>query len=161
MRLFLVGHNYLATYIKNFQKAQGTNEAMELVGPVLHHRVKIWMSFADAFILPSHFEGLPTVLFEALYAGAPSIFTRVGGIGDIVEDGREALIIEPKSIVAIEGAIIRLMDSPDLCRTLSIQGHELIRCNFTWDINADQHFRLYGNLLEEGLQAEPTSVGRS
>lgn len=161
LRLFLVGRNDLGSYIKDFMKANGLAERVTLVGPVLHNRVKIWMNFADAFILPSHSEGLPTVLFEALYAGTPSIFTRVGGVGDIVEDGREALIIEPKSIVAIEGAIIRLMDSPDLCRTLSIQGHELIRDNFTWDINAHQHLQLYGNLLEEALHAKPTSVGQN
>lgn len=46
------------------------------------------------------------------------------------------LIIEPKLIVAIAGAIIGLMDSPNSRRALSIQGHELIRYNLIWDINA-------------------------
>lgn len=35
-------------------------------------------------------------MFESLYAGTPSIFTRVGGVGDIVEDGREALVVAPQ-----------------------------------------------------------------
>lgn len=143
LRLFLVGRNDLGPYVEEFIKANGISDNVTLVGPVLHDRVKIWMSFANAFILPSHSEGLPTVLFESLYAGTPSIFTRVGGVGDIVEDGREALVIPPKSIQAIEGAIVRLMDSPDLCRDLSIQGHQLIRDNFTWEINAKKHVKLY------------------
>ena len=107
-------------------KANGLTNRVTLVGPVLHNRVKIWMNFADAFILPSHSEGLPTVLFEALYAGAPSIFTRVGGVGDIVEDGRDALVIEPGRLRRSKESIARLMDSPELCRPLA-QGHQLIR----------------------------------
>lgn len=154
-RLFLVGRNDFGSYVEDFVRAKGIADSVTMVGSVLHDRVKIWMSFADAFILPSHSEGLPTVLFEALYAGTPSIFTRVGGVGDIVEDGCHALTIEPKSIPAIEAAIIRLMDSPDLCRHLSVNGHQLIRDNFTWAINAQRHVELYGQVINQGLDARP------
>ena len=153
-RLFLVGRNDLGSYAEDFIKANRLADRVTLVGPVLHDRVKIWMSFADAFILPSHSEGLPTVLFEALYAGTPSIFTRVGGVGDIVEDGCHALTIEPKSATAIEEAIIRLMDSPDLCHRLSINGHQLIRDNFTWAINARRHLELYGKVIASSKKTE-------
>lgn len=154
LRLFLVGRNDLGTYVQDFINAKGISDKVVLVGPVLHDRVKIWMSFADAFILPSHSEGLPTVLFEALYAGTPSIFTRVGGVGDIVENGRHALVIEPKSIQEIEESVIRLMDSPDLCRMLSVQGHQLIRDNFTWGINAHRHTALYESLVQGCAEIE-------
>ncbi|MFT3847197.1 MAG: glycosyltransferase [Propionivibrio sp.] len=157
LRLFLVGRNDLGSYVDDFIQANGIAQHVTLVGPVFHDKVKIWMSFADAFILPSHSEGLPTVLFEALYAGTPSIFTRVGGVGDIVEDGREALLIPAKSVGKIEEAIVRLMDSPDLCRDLSARGHRLIRDNFTWEINAERHLKLYGEVLAENAAAEVTA----
>ncbi|MBU1363415.1 MAG: glycosyltransferase [Gammaproteobacteria bacterium] len=157
LHLFLVGRNDLGTYIEDFIRTNGLAEMVTLVGPVLHDRVKIWMSFANAFILPSHSEGLPTVLFEALYAGTPSIFTKVGGVGDIVTDGQEALVIEPKSIVAIEESIVRLMDSPDLCRELRTNGHQLIRDNFTWAINADRNINLYGSLTQIANSSQPKS----
>lgn len=146
LHLFLVGRNDLGSYIDDFLKSHGLSDNVTLVGPVLHDKVKLWMSFADAFILPSHSEGLPTVLFESLYAGAPSIFTRVGGVGDVVENGREAILIEPKSITAIEEAVKRLMDSPELCSALGRRGHQLISEGFTWGINAERHVELYNQL---------------
>jgi teichuronic acid biosynthesis glycosyltransferase TuaC len=149
LRLILVGRNDLGSFIRDFTRAEGLEDIVVQVGPVLHDRVKIWMALADAFILPSHSEGMPTVLFESLYAGTPAIFTRVGGIGDIVEDGREALLIPPKSVDAIEQSIVRLMDDPDLCREMGARGHKLIRDNFTWAINADRHLRLYEQVLAD------------
>lgn len=158
LQLFLVGRNDLGTYVEDFIRENDLASTVTLVGPVLHDRVKIWMSFADAFILPSHSEGLPTVLFEALYAGTPSIFTKVGGVGDIVTDGHDALVIQPKSIQAIEESISHLMDSPDLCRKLSTNGHQLIRDNFTWAINADRNISLYGSLVPPSDTADQTGV---
>jgi glycosyltransferase involved in cell wall biosynthesis len=105
------------------------------------------MSFASAFVLPSHSEGTPTVLFEALFVGAPSIFTRVGGVGDIVTDGQEALVIPPRSVPAIEQAISTLRNDPKLCQQLSARGHELIRRKFTWALNAQAHVVIYRRLL--------------
>ncbi len=154
LRVFLIGHNRLGTYITDFLKTAKLEGMVQLVGPVAHDRVKIWMNFADAFILPSHFEGLPTVLFEALYAGAPSIFTRVGGVGDVVEDGVNALLIDPLSVPAIEQAVSRLMDSPELCRSLSEQGKRRIENDFTWEINARRQIALYKNLLANCANGE-------
>ena len=151
LRLFLVGRNDLGSYVEDFVKTNGLSDRVTLVGPVLHNKIKIWMSFADAFILPSHSEGLPTVLFEALYAGTPSIFTRVGGVGDIVEDGRHAVLISPKSVREIEQAIAKLMDSSSVCNNLSTQGHKLIRDNFTWEINASRQIELYRRVTNSSL----------
>ena len=158
LRLFLVGHDKLGTYVDHFLKAHNLETTVRRIGPVPHERIKIWMNFADAFILPSHFEGLPTVLFEALYAGLPSVFTRVGGVGDIVEDGGHALLIEPRSIAAVENAIGRLMNSPALCRSLGDNGQRLIRENFTWAINAGRQMDVYRKVLHE---APGATTGRN
>ena len=146
LKLFLVGRNELGSYISDFIRQHGLEKNVVLVGSVHHSRIKHWMHFADAFILPSHSEGLPTVLFEALYSGKPSIFTRVGGIADVVESEEHALLIEPGSIDAICAAVERLMDDTMLAEKLSRQGHALIRDNYTWRLNAERHVDLYANL---------------
>lgn len=143
LRLFLVGDNQLGTYVSEFLARHRLEDAVILVGAVPHEKVKVWMRFADGFILPSHSEGTPTVLFEALFVGAPSIFTRVGGVADIVTDGDNALIIPPHSVPEIERAVARLMDEPELCAQLSKNGHELMVKNFTWQLNAAAVKALY------------------
>ena len=150
LRLFLIGVNQLDNYINDYLVKHELRELVVLVGAVLHERVKIWMRFASAFILPSHSEGTPTVLFEALYVGAPSIFTQVGGVGDIVTDGQEALLIPPRSVAAIENAIAALMDDPGLCQQLAARGHTLIKSQFTWTHNAQAHLDIYQHLMGPG-----------
>jgi teichuronic acid biosynthesis glycosyltransferase TuaC len=147
LRLFLVGRNEFGSYVQDFVREARMGHVVNVPGPVLHERVKIWMHFADGFILPSHSEGLPTVLFEALYARAPSIFTRVGGVEDIVTDGREALLISPHSTHAIEQAITHLMDNPAASRAMGERGHRLVCADFTWAHNARRHVELYGRLV--------------
>lgn len=146
LKLFLVGRNELGSYVADFVREHGLGENVVEIGPVHHSRMKIWMNFADGFILPSHSEGLPTVLFESLFAGAPSIFTQVGGVADIAVDGENALLIPPRSIPAIRDAIARLMDDAALCDRLSTTGHALIRDHYTWQINAERHVALYRKL---------------
>ena len=149
LKLFLVGRNELGDYVGDFIREQGLQSNVVLVGSVHHSKVKHWMHFADAFILPSHSEGLPTVLFESLFSATPSIFTRVGGIADVVEDGEHALLIAPGSTEAICNAVERLMQDEPLRERLSRQGHALIRDNYTWQLNAERHVALYASLLAE------------
>lgn len=146
LKLFLVGRNELGGYVEDFIREHRLENNVVLVGSVHHSQVKHWMHFADAFILPSHSEGLPTVLFESLFSATPSIFTRVGGIADVVEDGEHALLIEPGSTDAICAAVERLMQDEGLRERLSRQGHALIRDHYTWQLNAARHVTLYAEL---------------
>ncbi|MBU4018841.1 MAG: glycosyltransferase [Gammaproteobacteria bacterium] len=157
LRLFLVGENQLGSYVDDYVAASGLQDVVVRVGAVPHQRVKIWMRFASAFILPSHSEGTPTVLFEALFVGVPSIFTHVGGVGDIVMDRQEALLIPPRSVAAIEKAIAILMRDPLLCRELAGRGHELISGKFTWTLNAQAHQQVYQRLLGIGAAGQRDS----
>lgn len=50
---------------------------------------------ADILILPSHYEGLPIAILEAMSAGKPIISTRVGGIPSVVQPNRNGWLIEP------------------------------------------------------------------
>jgi teichuronic acid biosynthesis glycosyltransferase TuaC len=148
LRLFLVGDNQMGTYVDDYLQRYALSDVVIRVGAVPHQRVKIWMRFASAFILPSHSEGTPTVLFEALFVGAPSIFTQVGGVGDIVTDGQEALLIPPRSIPAIKSAICTLVDDPKLCQQIAARGYKLISSQYTWPVNAHYHKVIYDKLLK-------------
>ncbi|MFB6151949.1 MAG: glycosyltransferase family 4 protein [Haloarculaceae archaeon] len=82
---------------------------------------------ADAFVLPSHSEGFPNVVLEAMAHGVPVVATRVGGIDEVVTDGETALLVPPGDSEALADAVGRLQDDPGLRARLVRNGVELAR----------------------------------
>jgi glycosyltransferase involved in cell wall biosynthesis len=77
-------------------------------------------------VLPSHSEGAPNALLEAIAAGLPVVPTAVGGVPEIVRNERDALLVVGRDIVALERGIVRgLTDSP-LRRRLGGAAQELL-----------------------------------
>jgi glycosyltransferase involved in cell wall biosynthesis len=66
------------------------------------------MAGADVFVLPSHQEGLPVALMEAMSAGLPVVATIVGGVPDVVTDGVEGLLVPPGRADLLAEAISRV-----------------------------------------------------
>ncbi len=143
LRLFFVGPNLLGRALTRRVRALGLEEDVVIVGPVGHDEVKVWMAASDIFVLPSHSEGVATVLFEALHAGIPSVFTRVGGTEDIVRDAETALLVPPGSVPALVAALGRLVRDGALRESLSQNGRRLVREQYTWDVNARKNLELF------------------
>ena len=70
------------------------------------------MSAFDVFCLPSHYEGLPIALMEALALGLPVVSTRVGGIAELVTDGEDAVLVPPSAPALLARALIDLVRDP-------------------------------------------------
>jgi len=71
------------------------------------------MKAADAFVLPSWFEGLSLVLLEALALGTPIIATDCpGGPSDLLERGRYGWLVPPRDVASLALAITRLLRDP-------------------------------------------------
>ena len=79
------------------------------------------LAASDVLVLPSHNEGVPMAILEAMAHGLPVIATPVGGIPDVVQDGREGLLVEVADQVALTTALDRMVADPGL-RTLLGKG---------------------------------------
>ncbi len=67
---------------------------------------------ADLAVMSSDFEGTPLVAYECIANGTPLVATRVGGLPDIVEDGRTGRLIPPRDPPALAAAIVELLRDP-------------------------------------------------
>jgi glycosyltransferase involved in cell wall biosynthesis len=81
----------------------------------------------DVFVLPSLSEGLPMALLEAMAYGRAIVGTRAGGVPEAVEDGREAVLVEPGDAAALCTAVVELARDPKRRARLGAAGRERAR----------------------------------
>jgi len=70
------------------------------------------------FIFPSHFEGFPVALLEAIAAGLPCVATDVGGVADILDGGRAGVIVAPRSPAALGAALSSVVSDAELRQSM-------------------------------------------
>jgi glycosyltransferase involved in cell wall biosynthesis len=99
-------------------EARRRHVAAEFVPVVEHRRVPEFLTAADAFVLPSHTEGHPKILLEAMSAGVPCIASDVGGNRAIVEPGVTGLLFDLDDPGALARALARVLDDPLMAREL-------------------------------------------
>ena len=117
--LALVGADLMPERIAAARAAFG--DALITPGIVTHEGIADWMAACDVFTLPSWAEGTPNVILEALASGRPPVGTRVGGIPDIIEDGKNGILArskDPRGLVySILSAFARKWDPEALRAT--------------------------------------------
>jgi glycosyltransferase involved in cell wall biosynthesis len=74
----------------------------------------LYYALASIFALPSHSEGSPNVILEAMSAGLPIASTRAGGVPEILEDNVTGLMVPTRDPQALAGALQKLLLSEDL-----------------------------------------------
>jgi glycosyltransferase involved in cell wall biosynthesis len=86
---------------------------------------------AGIFVLPSHAEGLPMGVLEAMAAGCPVVASAVGGIPDVIEDGVNGLLVPAGDTQALAAAIRRLVGDPAFAGRLGAAARATIAARFT------------------------------
>jgi glycosyltransferase involved in cell wall biosynthesis len=98
-------------------------------------------------VLPSDYEAFGLVLLESLAQGTPVVATRVGGIPEVVEDGRAGLLVPPGSVPELTRALRTLWTDRDLARRLGDYGRTEVVPRFTWEALADRLDALYREVV--------------
>jgi glycosyltransferase involved in cell wall biosynthesis len=88
---------------------------------------------ADVMVLPSRAEGLPLAILEAMACGKPVVATRVNGVPEAVIDGRTGILVEPGDDKAIAGALVRLLDQPEVAKRMGAEGRRFVERSFSLD----------------------------
>ncbi len=82
------------------------------------------MAASDIFVLPSHFEGLPMSVIEAMLCGLPVVATNIRGPREQIVDGETGLLVQPAQVAPLTLALARLAADADLRRRMGAAGRE-------------------------------------
>jgi len=132
-----------------------SHERVILAGPVSDPAP--YYAVADVLALPSHREGLPTVVLEGHAAGKPVIGAAATGIVDLLVDGETGLLFPVGDASALAEAIARLIDDKALARKLARAGMEQVKRKFRQDLIWAALRREYLNVLQ-GAETPHSSV---
>lgn len=106
-------------------------------------QVRSWLSAADVaelldsadvFVLPSRSEGQPMAVLEAMAHGLCVVASDVGGIPEMIDDGRSGLLVAPDDVDALASALCRVLVDPALRRTLGEAALARVRAEFDLDV---------------------------
>jgi glycosyltransferase involved in cell wall biosynthesis len=84
----------------------------KLAGPQPLERVPLWMAAADVVVLPSHVEGTPNVVLEALASGRRVVASAVGGVPDLITSKTLGALVPPKDPEALADALVQALREP-------------------------------------------------
>jgi len=101
----------------------------------------------DLFVFPSHEEPLGSSLLSAMAYGLPVVAFGRGGIPEVVEDGRNGLLVKELDPGALAAAIARLLSNPAEARRLGEAARETISSRFSADQMVDATLNLYDRLI--------------
>lgn len=115
-------------------------------GWVTGEKKKQLLEWANCFILPSYNEGLPISILEAMSYGMPIISTPVGGITEVVKDGRNGVVVEPGNKTQIWEAIKKYIDNPQMISSEGMESLKIVQ-PYTPNFVLNQLKDIYKELL--------------
>jgi glycosyltransferase involved in cell wall biosynthesis len=118
--------------IKEYIDGHRLRQKVELPGWIDHAKLSQFFAKADIFVGPSLHEAQGLVFVEALASGVPVVASRVGGIIDAVEDGKNGLLVEPKSVNQLYEALKKLINSPKLREHMAVYAPLSIGDRYEW-----------------------------
>jgi glycosyltransferase involved in cell wall biosynthesis len=146
-RLVIVGEGPERANLERQRRELNLNDVVLLAG--YQPDIRPYYGLAGLLVLPSHSEGSPNVLLEAMAAGLPIVATRAGGVAEIAEDQRTALLAPVRDPASLANAIRRLWTDPEAARRLGEEARRTSR-QFAPEAYVKALMALYKSLILQG-----------
>jgi glycosyltransferase involved in cell wall biosynthesis len=153
-RLFIAGRdgNQTETIRRSIDR-NGLHQAVRLLGP--RTDVPDLMCAADAFVMPSRWEGFGSILIEAMALGAPIVASDLPAIREVVTDGETARLVPREDSHALAEAIVETLADPEEASERAGRARACFLDHFTIDHVVDQMMAFYDRALSGVSNTNP------
>lgn len=114
-----------------------------LLGDIPHKDMHKYYQIADIVVLPSLMEATSLAGLEAMSCEKPLVGSDVGGIPEIIEDGKTGYLVEAKNEDALACAILKLLRNPQHIDLMGKNARKKVEKEFSWNIIADKTIKVY------------------
>ncbi len=134
-------------YGREFFELLRTRPWCEHHGFVDRDQLKTWFRGTTLLALPSLEDNCPMTVLEAAAAHVPVAAANVGGVPDLVTDGKTGLLFDPHNVRDMGGAVEKILTQPDLARNLAAEAGQGAQQRFHPSIIAQRHLEIYREVL--------------
>jgi glycosyltransferase involved in cell wall biosynthesis len=152
IKFVMIGEDYgsKASLIKLAKKLK-VEKYIIFTGHIPYNELLKAYAAADVFVLPSIFEPFGIVLLEAMASKKPIVATNVGGIPEIVKNGKNGILVRPKNEEELADAILFLLSHEDQAKMMGINGYNMVK-NYSWELIAKKIENVYFKVLDQGIK---------
>ncbi|MGH7380645.1 MAG: glycosyltransferase [Candidatus Methylomirabilales bacterium] len=143
----IVGRGNLREELEAQAQRQGVAAHFRFLG----HRddVRDILALCEVFVLPSLSEGMPLALLEAMAAGVPAVATQVGGINEVLEDGKTGLLVPAADSQQLAESIITLLNDRVLRVRMGAVARESVASCFSLNRMVEAYENIYADLISK------------
>jgi glycosyltransferase involved in cell wall biosynthesis len=115
-------------------------------------------SAADVFVIPSLEDNQPNTVLEAMACGTPVVGFNVGGIPEMIDEGKTGLLVPRGDVQKLARAIEFLLDHEEERGTMAAQARKRAEKRFSREAQVQQYLELYSRLLAKPNEQVPRST---
>lgn len=147
-KFLIVGSGPLHGELTQVIKSYRLESNVVLMGQV-KDRLKLVEYYRDAlaYVHPAHYEGLPTVLLEAMACGKAVVVTAVSGALDVVNDKVNGLLVPPRRPDILAQTLMHVLDNPEAASELGVNARLEVCRRFSWKVIGERYLEEYRHLL--------------
>ncbi|MFQ6102748.1 MAG: glycosyltransferase [Candidatus Glassbacteria bacterium] len=143
LSLTLVGDGPARGYLEQLTGELGVRSKVHFAGALEHDEVVKEYRKADAFVLPSFWEGIPVVLIEAMASGVPVVATRITGIPELISDGQNGILVRAGESEALASALLTLYENPSLRERFSLSSRKKVEEEYSVTKRTEKLYALF------------------
>lgn len=146
LHLIIIGEGYQREELRYLIKKLKIEDKVRILGYIPHEEIPEYLNLSDLFVRPSLDEGFGISFIEAMACQIPVIGTDVGGIPDIIENGKNGFMVAPKNVDELSNAIKKVLEDSSLKMRIAEAGYKTVKEKFTWEIVLKKMDELYKNM---------------
>lgn len=146
-KVYIAGDGDLKQQYIDYANNNDLSDNIVFLGKKPYSEIPNIFKNSNIIVIPSiKSEGTPTVISEAMASGRPIIGTTIGGIPDLIENGKNGVLINPNNPKELAENIINLLKDPDQSAKMGQQGRQLAEQKYSWKKISEQYEKIINNI---------------
>ena len=141
LEFYIGGDGPYRNEILSFLNENNLKDKVKILGWIPHDKLPDYLNKLKLLVLPSHTEGLPNIMLEAMACGIPVLANAVGSIPDVINDGETGFIMENNLPECIAKNIIRSLQYSNLGEVIN-NARELIKEEFNYTYTENRYKKI-------------------